>query len=275
MKKIILFDIDGTLVNTGGSGLRALNKAIKEMGGPDDICNFFELQGSTDRINFINAFYSAFKRKPTAKEFNRLKKLYIKYLPGEVKYSVKNNMYSEIKGVSTLLKKLSEYENVILGLGTGNIEEGSRIKLKPSGLLKYFSFGGYGDIYEERYKMLKKAVKNAEKLTRSKIKESEVYVIGDTSKDVIAAKQCGYHSACVLDGFGSNDKIFKYSPELIENNFENTDIWLIWLGLKKDPKGIKRFSYICPDTPIEHAHFAMTGILSPALKSQKLQTRRK
>jgi phosphoglycolate phosphatase len=275
MKKVVLFDIDGTLINSGSSGLRALDKAIKDMGGPDNICNFFELQGSTDKVNFTNAFKCAFKRNPSGKEYSLIKKLYLKHLPEEVEYSVKNNMYFKIKGIKEFLKKLSEYENVVIGLGTGNVEKGAYIKLKPSGLSEYFLFGGFGDTYEERHKMLKKAVKSAEKIIKSKINPLEVYVIGDTSKDVIAAKECYYHSAVVLDGFGDNKKILKSGPELIEKDFTDLGVWLMWLGLEKDPKGVERFSYICPDTPIEHAHFGMTGILSPALKSKKLTFRKK
>ncbi|MEF3279886.1 MAG: HAD hydrolase-like protein [Elusimicrobiota bacterium] len=260
MKKVILFDIDGTIIKAGGAGLRALNKAILEMGGPSDICSHFELQGSTDRVNFQNAFYSAFKRMPTQKEFRKLSKLYIKYLPEEVEYSVKKKIYFKINGIEKFLDFLSKQDDILIGLGTGNLKEGAYIKLKPSGLSHYFLFGGFGENHTKREDMLKKAVKNASKILKSKIRPFDVYVIGDTEKDITAAKNLGYHSACVLDGFGDKRKIFMAGPELIEKDFSNIDIWLIWLGLKKDPKGVKRGSYICPDTPIEHAYYGMTGI---------------
>lgn len=260
MKKIILFDIDGTVVKAGGAGLRALNKAIENMGGPKNICNFFELQGLTDKVNFENAFKCAFKRMPTKKEFETIKKLYIKYLPDEVDYSVKNGKYLKIKGIEKFLKTLSNNKDVLIGLGTGNLKEGAYIKLKPSNLSHYFIFGGFGENHHKREDMLRKAVYNASKIVKQEIKPNNVYVIGDTEKDIIAAKNLAYHSAAVLDGFGDKRKIYLSGPELIEKDFSNLNVWLIWLGIKKDPKGVKRGSYICPDTPIEHAYYGMTGV---------------
>lgn len=257
--KLILFDIDGTVIRAGGAGMRALNRAIVDMGGPDDICRYFELQGETDKVNFENAFYFAFKRKPTKKEFNKLTNLYIKHLPNEVEVSLKEKKYRKIKCIDKFLDILSKNKDVFIGLGTGNMKEGAYIKLGPSKLSHYFLFGGFGTNHEKRENMLLEAVENAKKILKIDIEPNQVYVIGDTEKDIKAAKSCGFHSACILDGFGDYKKIIKSGPELIEKDFSNLDIWLVWLGLKKDPKGIKRGTYICPDTPIEHAYFGMTG----------------
>jgi phosphoglycolate phosphatase-like HAD superfamily hydrolase len=260
MTKIILFDVDGTVINAGGAGMRALNRAISQMGGMDNVCNFLELQGSTDRVNFENAFYSAFKRKPNKMEYARIVKLYKKNLPYEIECSVKNGKYFKIKGIEKFLKLLSNRDDVLIGLATGNLEEGAYIKLGPSELKKYFLFGGFGENYHKREDILKSAVKNAQKILKKEIKPSDVYVIGDTEKDIIAAKNLNYHSACVLDGFGDKKKIVRSGPELIEKDFSDVNIWFVWLGLKKDPKGVKRGSYICPDTPIEHAYYGMSGV---------------
>lgn len=258
--KVVLFDIDGTLVKAGGSGLLALNRAIVAMGGRENICDSFELQGSTDNVNFTNAFLAAFGRKPKKEEFEKLKRYYLKFLPEEVERAVKEKRYKKIKGIDEFLKELLKYKNVLIGLGTGNLKEGAFLKLKPSGFSHIFSFGGFGDDSFKREKVLKKAVERAEKILGEKLKPSQVYVIGDTEKDIEAAKACGYHIGIVLDGFGNEEKIKKNAPEILEKDFSFLDVWLIWLGLKEDPKGIKRGSYICPDTPIEHAYYGMTGV---------------
>lgn len=257
--KLILFDIDGTIIKAGGAGMRALNRAIVEMGGPNDVCRYFELQGETDKVNFENAFYYAFNRKPNKKEFNEITKLYIKYLPYEVERSIKEKKYQKVKGIDKFLNILSKIKDIFIGLGTGNIKEGAYIKLAPSKLSHYFLFGGFGTNHEKREDMLIEAVENAKKIFKVNIDPNQVYVIGDTEKDIKAAKICGFHSACILDGFGDYKKIIKSAPEFIEKDFSNLDIWLVWLGIKKDPKGVKRGTYICPDTPIEHAYFGMTG----------------
>lgn len=259
MKKVVLFDVDGTLVKAGGCTLIALNKALAEFGGPDDICSKFEIQGSTDRDNFNRAFVCAFKRRPTEDEFLKLKKKYLDILPSQVNAAVKKKKYVKIRGVEVFLRLLSSQKDVFLGLATGNFKQAAYLKLAPSGLSSYFSFGGFGGDYEKREDVIKSAVKEAEKFLKCKSDEFQVYVIGDTEKDVQAAKAHGYHSGIVMDGFGHPDSIRSNAPEIIADNFSDMLPWLLWLGLKKDPKGIARGSYICPDTPIEHAYYAMTG----------------
>jgi phosphoglycolate phosphatase-like HAD superfamily hydrolase len=181
-------------------------------------------------------------------------------LPFEVKASLKARTYSTVKGVEKFLKKLSVVPDVMLGLGTGNLKDGAFIKLEPSGLIKHFAFGGFGCDSHHRAEVLKKAVERAAKIAGTRIKEGEVFVIGDTHRDVEAAKEVGYHSGVVLDGFGDEKLIMRSGPELLARDFSRLKPWLIWLGLEKDPRGVRRGTYICPDSPIEHAHYGRTGM---------------
>ena len=257
--KIILFDIDGTLIKAGGAGARALNHAVRAMTGHPEACSSFQLQGATDAANFECAFKTGSGRKPTKKEMASLTRKYVDRLPHEVRASVKAKKYLLVKGVEKFLVKLSRRKDVMVGLGTGNLREGALIKLEPSGLMRHFAFGGYGCDSHHRSKMLEKAVERAARLAAVAIKCHEVFVIGDTRRDVEAAKEAGYHSGAVLDGFGDEREIMRSNPELIARNFFNMKPWLIWLGLEKDPKGVSRGTYICPDSPIEHAHYGRTG----------------
>ncbi|OIO00443.1 MAG: hypothetical protein COX65_08960 [Elusimicrobia bacterium CG_4_10_14_0_2_um_filter_56_8] len=257
--KIILFDIDGTLIKAGGAGTRALNSAVKAMTGHPEACRSFQLQGATDKSNFENAFKAGAGRKPTKKQLDVLIGKYVDCLPAEVLRSVKAKKYLKVKGVEKFLAGLSGRKDVLVGLGTGNLKEGAFIKLEPSGLIKHFAFGGYGCDSHHRSEVLKKAVERAAKIARVEIKEREVFVIGDTHRDVEAAKEAGYHSAVVLDGFGDPNLVMRSNPEMMEKDFSDQKPWLIWLGLEKDPKGISRATYICPDTPIEHAQYGRTG----------------
>ncbi|MCX5783349.1 MAG: HAD hydrolase-like protein, partial [Elusimicrobia bacterium] len=148
------------------------------------------------------------------------------------------------------------------------------IKLAPSGLGKYFSFGGFGEDGYLRTDLLKKAVARAEKISGLKIKPSQVYVIGDTEKDILAGKELGFHTAAVTCGFGAKESIFSAGPEFIAKDFRNLNMWLVWLGLKKDSKGVERGCYIFPDSPIEHAHYGRTGIDEAQLKLLRKNRRR-
>lgn len=258
--KVVLFDIDGTLVNAGGAGARALNYAVREMTGHPEACQSFQLQGGTDKANFENAFAAGAGRKPTKKEMSALTRRYVFRLPAEVRASVKSRKYFKVKGVGRFLARLSAGKGVLIGLGTGNLKEGALIKLEPSGLMKYFAFGGYGCDSHRRSGMLRIAVERAAETAKTAIKPGEVFVIGDTHRDVEAAKEAGYHSAAVLDGFGDKRLILRSGPELMAKDFSDPKPWFIWLGLKKDPRGVRRGTYICPDSPIEHAHYGRTGL---------------
>lgn len=258
--KIILFDIDGTLVKSGGAGMRALDHAVEAMTGWKNACAHVQLQGATDKSNFENAFRAGAGRKPTARELGTLTRKYLERLPHEVLASVRGKKYSRVRGAEKFLSRLSARKDVLIGLGTGNLKDGAFIKLQPSGLMKYFAFGGYGCDSHHRSEVLRKAVRRAEKLTGVRVNENQVFVIGDTHKDIEAAKEAGYHSAAVLDGFGEERLIMRSNPELISKNFYDLAPWLIWLGIEKDPRGIRRGTYICPDSPIEHAHYGRTGM---------------
>ncbi|OGR97604.1 MAG: hypothetical protein A2016_03940 [Elusimicrobia bacterium GWF2_62_30] len=258
--KVVLFDIDGTLVKAGGAGARALNHAVHALTGHPEACKSCQLQGGTDKANFENAFVAGAGRKPTRKEMSALTEKYVARLPLEVTASVKAGNYSKVKGVEKFLARLSGKKEVLVGLGTGNLREGAFIKLEPSGLMKHFAFGGYGCDSHQRSEMLKKAVGRAAKIAKTAIKPVEVFVIGDTHLDVQAAREAGYHSAAVLDGFGDERLIMRSNPELVTKDFRALKPWLIWLGLEKDPRGVRRGTYICPDSPIEHAQHGRTGL---------------
>jgi phosphoglycolate phosphatase-like HAD superfamily hydrolase len=258
--KIVLFDIDGTLIKAGGAGSRALDKAVHSMSGVSGLCEKVSWQGCTDKENFSLVLGMAGGRKPTAAQVRKLELKYIELLPAEVELSVRSRKYSALEGVENLLALLSGRKDVMVGLGTGNLKAGAAIKLKPSGLLKYFAFGGYGCDSRVRSEVLKKGVERAEKLMGAKAGPGDVYVIGDTHRDIDAAKAAGYHSAAVLDGFGDEQLIMRSGAELVVRDFSDPYPWLLWLGLEKDSKGVKCGTYICPDSPIEHAHYGRTGL---------------
>lgn len=258
--KIILFDIDGTLIKAGGAGARALNKVIKDMFGVEHICDKVSWQGCTDKENFSLVIKRACGKKPSAKQYNEVTLKYLSLLPSEVKKSVKSKNYFKLNGVEQLLVLLSKRKDVLVGLGTGNLKEGALIKLEPSGFNKYFAFGGYGCDSHIRSKVLQTAVSRAEKLLKSRIRPADVYVVGDTHLDVAAAKEAGYHSAAVLDGLGDEKLVARSGAELIVRDFSDQYPWLIWLGLERDLRGVRRGTYICPDSPIEHAHYGRRGM---------------
>ena len=272
MKKLVLFDLDGTLVNAGGAGRTSLRKAIKELYGVEPEFEHSLISGRTDLDNF-SIVYSLIKKgkKPTAAEMKKMKAKYLEILPTEVHAVVRCKKYDLIPGVEKFLKMIAKDKDVILGLGTGNLEEGAKIKLEPSKLASYFTVGGYGEDGQTREEMLQAAVKRAEKKFKTKLEPDQVYVIGDTHRDICAAKNCGFHSAVLTNGFGDAQKIQRAAAELETKDFNDLTTFCVWLGLKTDPKGVKRGSYIMPASAIEHVFFSRTGIDEDRLKMLRIK----
>jgi hypothetical protein len=120
--------------------------------------------------------------------------------------------------------------------------------------------------------MLKLAVKNSEKFFKTKFKKSDIFVIGDTHIDIIAAKELGFHNAAVTEaGLGCAEKLLRAAAELETKDFADINLWLMWLGVKSDPKGIEKGSYIMPANAIEHVFFSRTGIDEQRLKMCKIK----
>ena len=273
MKKLVLFDLDGTLVDAGGCGRRALERTIKELYGVTPKFEHALISGRTDLDNFA-IVYGLIKKgkKPSATEMKKMKAKYLQLLPQEVNTSLRNKKYHLVPGIKKFLELLSGNPAFILGLGTGNLEQGAKLKLEPSGLFNFFSVGGYGEDGHSHEEMLQAAVKRAEKKFKTKIEPENIFIIGDTHRDIVAAKNCGFHSAVLTTGFGEPQKILRAAAELEARDFtKDFALFCVWLGLKTDPKGIKRGRYIMPATAIEHVFFSRTGIDEDRLKMLRIK----
>ena len=228
--KIVLFDIDGTLVKAGGAGRKALNRAVLKLYGVAEICSTFSLEGRMDWDNFRLAYENATHRRAAPRDIERVELAYLELLPAEVRKAVRDGIYDEIAGVSKLLDALRRRSDVLVGLGTGNIEEGARIKLEPSGFLRHFRFGGFGRDGRSRAQMLRAAAARAEALADLRIPGARVFAIGDTPRDVQAGRKAGFRTGAVLDGFGDVEAIRRLRPDFLARDFKNVGEWVAWIA---------------------------------------------
>jgi phosphoglycolate phosphatase len=197
----ILFDIDGTLINTGGAGAASWRLAFDELYGiPADIGKFTDT-GMTDPAVGRKTFEAVLKREPERKEFTRLMERRNFYLHETVEES---KGYEVLTGVNELLPKLID-EGYLLGIVTGNVETAAHIKLHRANLNRFFSFGGYGSDADERGEVTRIALKRASQVYGEKIDSDQAFAVGDTPLDVTGAHTAGIE--CV--GVGSH----KYSAE--------------------------------------------------------------
>lgn len=235
--KLLLFDIDGTLVRAGGAGRKALNEAAQRLYGKTKVCSEFSLAGRTDLWNFAEAYRLAKGRKPAKRDVEKLYREYLRLLPRYVRKATRERTYILPPGIKVLLKRLRKEPGVLLGLGTGNLEEGARIKLGPSGFNGYFRFGGFGADSYHRDVILKKAVRRAAAHAGVRIPPRDVFVIGDTPFDVAAGRKAGYHTVAVGTGFAEWKQLVASKPDHLARDFRGVAKWLKWFGLAGPRKG--------------------------------------
>jgi phosphoglycolate phosphatase-like HAD superfamily hydrolase len=193
----ILFDIDGTLISTGGAGAASWRMAFDELYGiPADIGEFTDA-GMTDPDVGRKTFEAVLQRKPERKELTRLLERRLHYLHKTV---AESKGYRVLAGVEELLPKLIE-DGYLVGLVTGNVEAAAHIKLHRAQLNRFFSFGGYGSDATDRGELTRIALERATLVYGEPVSAAQAIVVGDTPHDVEGAHAAGM--ACV--GVGSHN----------------------------------------------------------------------
>jgi phosphoglycolate phosphatase-like HAD superfamily hydrolase len=182
-----LFDIDGTLIITGGAGAAAWRMAFDELYGiPADIGEFTDT-GMTDPDVGHRTFAAVLGREPTQAELNKVMERRLHYLYQTVAESPD---YRVLAGVEKLLPQMLE-QGYLLGLVTGNVEAAAHIKLHRSRLNRFFSFGGYGSDSTDRGELTRMALQRAAVVSGGSVTPDQAFVVGDTPHDVAAAHAAG------------------------------------------------------------------------------------
>jgi phosphoglycolate phosphatase len=199
---ILLFDIDDTLITTGGAGRRALHRAFCEILGERDWLPF-SLAGMTDRSIVRRALREA-GRRDDEEVIDSILAAYLVRLAPEVATAEE---YAVLPGVVQVLDVLAQHLSggCAVGLGTGNIEPGARIKLARGGLDRRFAFGGFGSDHEVRAEILRAGARRGAVHLGRPVEACRVVAVGDTPRDVEAALAIG--AECVGVGTGA------HSPE--------------------------------------------------------------
>jgi phosphoglycolate phosphatase len=192
----ILFDIDGTLISSGGAGTVAWRLAFDDLYGiPADIGEYTDA-GMTDPEVGRLTFENVIRRLPTADEMAALIAKRTAYLPQAV---AESKGYRVLDGVPETLERLT-HSGYLLGLTTGGIEAAAHIKLARADLNKYFPFGGYGSDSSDRAELTNRAIERAEVILGEPVDRGRVLVVGDTPLDVDAAHAVGAVAVGVASG---------------------------------------------------------------------------
>ncbi|MEK6673958.1 MAG: HAD family hydrolase [Nitrospirota bacterium] len=225
--KLLLFDIDGTLLDSGGAGTKAMNLAFEEVFSIPDAFNGIDMAGKTD----TQIMKEGMKRHNISSDNGRLPSLcksYISHLLHEIKNPAKHLK----PGIVSTLDSLRAIKGLYLGLLTGNIETGARIKLDAFGLNSYFSFGAFGNDHEERNSLLPVAIKQFRSLYQKDACYTDCIVIGDTPRDVECAKVHGALSVAVATGPYSYKTLVKSDADMVLYNLLDYNLTELMEGKK-------------------------------------------
>jgi phosphoglycolate phosphatase len=195
---VLLFDVDGTLVTTGGVGRRALELAFERSHGRRDACAGFRFDGMTDRA-IVRGGLSALGLDPSPAAIDAVLASYLEVL-GEEVAAAPAATYHVHPGMQEALDAAARARGVAVGLGTGNVRAGARIKLERVGLFDRFGFGGFGCDDEDRAALLRMGAERGAALLQRPLAAVRVVIIGDTPKDIAAAQDIGAESVAVGTG---------------------------------------------------------------------------
>ncbi len=199
----ILFDIDGTLISSGGSSDRAWHRAFEELHGVDVKVSEVTGKGVPDPEVGRQVFIAVIGREPTTEESAKLMGKRLQYLPEEVERSEK---YVVLDNVEETLDALID-SGCLLGLTTGNVEAAAHIKLARANLNRFFSFGGYGSDSPDRTELTKKAIERGGVVAGAALDPATIFSVGDTPRDVEAGHGAGIRVVGVATGEYSADQL--------------------------------------------------------------------
>jgi phosphoglycolate phosphatase len=196
MPRAVLFDIDGTLLHTGGAGAVAWQRGFRELHGIDANISEHTHAGMTDPEIAEIVFREVIGRDGSAEERAAAIAAYLSHLEAAVEES---SGYEVMPGIEEILPRLAG-EGVLLGIVTGNIEAAAHIKLARGDLNRFFAFGGYGSDARDRTELTKKALERGGEVLGSPLDHATTIAVGDTPRDVIAGHGAGIKVVGVATG---------------------------------------------------------------------------
>lgn len=230
MAKLVLFDIDGTLVLTGGAGWRAMNRAFEEIVGASanvtahsqtEALSGIPVAGRTD-WSIVQDALARLGHQSDDDLLGRLRARYVQHLRQEILQPGKG-FNGTLPGVSTLLDRLEPRKDVYLALLTGNFKDGARIKLERFDLWRYFPCGAFGDDSPDRNALVPVALERATACGMPAFAPADVLVVGDTPHDIACAQAAGAVPVGVATGTFTADQLRDCGAAVVFETLEDNE----------------------------------------------------
>jgi len=235
IRKLLLFDIDGTLVLTGGAGIRAMNRACEELVGHGQALANIPVAGRTDRIILTDVVTQAGHTLDDGL-LDRLRDRYIANLREEIERPGRSQSFESLgargglkavmPGVRELLDRLEQRDDAFVGLLTGNFAAGARIKLEHFDLWRYFRCGAFGDDSADRNDLVPFAVERAKHCGLPDLAPEHVLVIGDTPHDIACARAAGALPVAVATGGFTAEQLREHGADIVFQDLSHPEEFL-------------------------------------------------
>lgn len=223
MRRLILFDIDGTILSLRGAGKGSFRRGLEDVYGTAGPVEHWDFGGKTDRLLCHELLGAA--GLPAHEIEAGIDQAIARYL-GYLEAALADNPVHVHDGIVELLDRLAEDSRVTLGLLTGNVAAGAQIKLKAVGLDGYFRLGSYGCDSANRRDLPAVAISRAEALTGYTFAGKEVVIIGDTPHDIDCGKVLSNRTIAVATGSFNAESLRSYGPDYLFESLEATDVVL-------------------------------------------------
>ncbi len=221
MERLILFDIDGTILNTGGAGSGAMLEALKEVFGRDVPHEGYRMSGKTDTQICLELMTSAGLSEEEVR--TGLDAVWAAYVAG-VQRRLSDGFEAKVcPGVREAVERLHHDARALLGLLTGNIRAGAMVKLGAVGLDGYFRTGAFGDDHHDRRRLADIALERGQQEAGRAFTGKEVVIIGDTPNDIACGQHLGVRTVIVATGTYTVEQLRPHNPDHLFETLKDTD----------------------------------------------------
>jgi len=223
-KRLLLFDIDGTLIHSGGAGVQALISAFRERFGITDDLRGIEIAGMTDS-GIVASILKKYNIPATTENVSAFLDSYVHF-----SLELPRREGKLLPGVLELLEKLKSRRHVVLALLTGNVSRGAQLKLEHYGVWHFFEFGAFADDHQDRNRLGSFARARARERHGREFSASQIDVIGDTPRDIACGKAIGARTIAVATGKWSRQQLAEHQPDFLIDDLSDVDGVIHTLG---------------------------------------------
>lgn len=215
--RLVLWDIDGTLLHCGSDGKKALNHAFHELYGIADAFEQAAIGGAMDSA-LINHVYETHGIDALKKnQFQERYRTALKEILSQ------NQEKRVLPGVLRLLNQLTQDSSVVNALLTSNLQIGAQTKLDAFDLKQFFPIGGYGDETGEKWDVANRCIETAERELDTIFQRNNIFLIGDSCYDIATARECGIKSIAVSTGWADEESLRRCKPDYFFPDLTQTD----------------------------------------------------